>query len=527
MEHLGKLYLNLIEARSSDPAAIPVVLSTGGVYCIATLGQDRVLTPAAQTISAPSWRHEAVLNIEAPVNNLAVQVWEKAEGTSDADKLLGEVTVAIDRRWNEEPVDSWYRLVGDEEKQKSGRRISFTHKKKNKNPKLTELRLKIQYVRYKRFISFFFEDSFLCATLLCFLSSDDKLAQALLALARSQDSAVELVKHIMDREVDQFSEKDGSETATLLRSNNMATIMLIEFCRMFGMGYLSSTLKSLVTRVCQHPGTIEIDPLKLLDSNDRAKNIQELRKSTNEFLSTILSSLDSLPDEFRVVWQHLHKKVKQYFPDSALKLVGGFLFLRFFCPAILAPHNFGLVDEPPCPEAQRHLTLVTKTLQNLANGMRFGTKEPYMEPMNVLVDEQAENVINFFKAIMAKEETERTWDLSAAALDVSMEKAVKIEHLDCIVMHTSKHLVELTQTMPEAERASLLAEADLKFIPLIKLREDQLKNTALRMSSESVGGIDPPNKEKKSSKGAWLSASVKKKEKEKDSKSLKDSRDKH
>ena len=152
----------------------------------------------------------------------------------------------------------------------------------------------------------------------------------------------------------------------------------------------------------------QIDPLKLLDSNDRAKNIQELRKSTNEFLTTILSSLDSLPDEFRcvcvrcavyacavvcamqlmpvsfsceydrVVWQHLHKKVKQYFPDSALKLVGGFLFLRFFCPAILAPHNFGLVDEPPCPEAQRHLTLVTKTLQNLANGMRFGTKEPYM-----------------------------------------------------------------------------------------------------------------------------------------------------
>ena len=38
----------------------------------------------------------------------------------------------------------------------------------------------------------------------------------------------------------------------------MATIMLIEFCRMFGMGYLNSTLKSLVTRVCQHPGTIEV-----------------------------------------------------------------------------------------------------------------------------------------------------------------------------------------------------------------------------------------------------------------------------
>jgi hypothetical protein len=250
---------------------------------------------------------------------------------------------------------------------------------------------------------------------------------------------------------------DGSETATLLRSNNMATIMLIEFCRMFGMGYLSSTLKSLVTRVCQHPGTIEVTTsrhsppfvvvfvfvfvfvfvilIKLIiifsqrfESIVPTRGRRSIRSScwtrtigprtsrssasppTNSSppfsppsthyptnsgacggvracvrvrwcvrCNSCHSSSSHFHANFaRVVWQHLHKKVKQYFPDSALKLVGGFLFLRFFCPAILAPHNFGLVDEPPCPEAQRHLTLVTKTLQNLANGMRFGTKEPYM-----------------------------------------------------------------------------------------------------------------------------------------------------
>jgi len=510
MEHLGKLYLNLIEARSADPAALPVFLSTGGVYCIATLGHDRVLTPAAQAVTAPAWRHEAVLNIEAPVNNLLVQLWEKLEG-NDVDKLLGELNVAIDRTWNEETVDCWYRLTREDDNEKKSRRISFSHKKKNKNP-LTELRLKLQYVRYKKFISFFFEDNFMCASNLCFLSSSDKLAQALLALARTQDAAVDLVKHITGREVDQFSQKDGSETATLLRSNNMATIMLIEFCRMFGLGYLNTTLKALVTKVCQHPGATEIDPLKLQDPNDRVKNTVELRKSTNEFLSSILNSLDSLPDEFRVVWQYLHTKVKQYFPESALKLVGGFLFLRFFCPAILAPHNFGLVDEPPSPEAQRQLTLVTKTLQNLANGMRFGTKEPYMDPMNVLVDEQSENVTNFFNAIMTKEETERTWDLSAAALDVSTEQAVKIEHLDCIVMHTSKHLAELQRSIPKdkMEWADVLAEADLKFVPLIKIREAQLKDAAaLKASSDA---LDLAKKDKGSKGGAWLTASVKKKE---------------
>jgi hypothetical protein len=45
----------------------------------------------------------------------------------------------------------------------------------------------------------------------------------------------------------------------------------------------------------------QIDPLKLQDPNDRLRNIQELRKSINDFLFSILNSLDSLPDEFRCV----------------------------------------------------------------------------------------------------------------------------------------------------------------------------------------------------------------------------------
>jgi len=114
---------------------------------------------------------------------------------------------------------------------------------------------------------------------------------------------------------------------------------------------------------------------------------------TSQFSPCPYDRMDS-----RVVWQYLHRKVHHYFPEIALKVVGGSLFLRFFCPAILSPHWFGLVEggppchsppgfgygvthsvlEPPSPEAQRHLTLVTKTIQNIANGMRFGKKEAYM-----------------------------------------------------------------------------------------------------------------------------------------------------
>jgi hypothetical protein len=62
--------------------------------------------------------------------------------------------------------------------------------------------------------------------------------------------------------------------------------------------------------------------------------------------------------------------------------VSGFLFLRFFCPAILNPKLFGLLKDHPRPRAQRTLTLIAKALQGLANMTTFGNKEPWMEPMN-------------------------------------------------------------------------------------------------------------------------------------------------
>jgi len=57
------------------------------------------------------------------------------------------------------------------------------------------------------------------------------------------------------------------------------------------------------------------------------------------------------------------------------------MFLRFFCPAIVAPRNFGLVEDVPSQSLVRGLILVTKVLQNLAN-LQIFQKEPYMMDMN-------------------------------------------------------------------------------------------------------------------------------------------------
>ena len=65
--------------------------------------------------------------------------------------------------------------------------------------------------------------------------------------------------------------------------------------------------------------------------------------------------------------------------------ISGFLFLRFFCPAILNPYNFGLMDEHPSGVVARNLTLVAKTLQSLAN-LSPSEKEPFMEIMNPFIN---------------------------------------------------------------------------------------------------------------------------------------------
>ena len=48
--------------------------------------------------------------------------------------------------------------------------------------------------------------------------------------------------------------------------------------------------------------------------------------------------------------------------------IGGFFFLRFICPAIVAPSGFGItsVNTQPC---QRALILISKVIQNVSNAI--------------------------------------------------------------------------------------------------------------------------------------------------------------
>ena len=48
-------------------------------------------------------------------------------------------------------------------------------------------------------------------------------------------------------------------------------------------------------------------------------------------------------------------------------VINGFLFLRLFCPAIVAPQLYNLVDTDPDPRTSRILKVIARILQYLAN----------------------------------------------------------------------------------------------------------------------------------------------------------------
>ena len=86
------------------------------------------------------------------------------------------------------------------------------------------------------------------------------------------------------------------------------------------------------------------------------------------------------------------------------RVVSGFIFLRLICPAILNPRQFGLLQEPPPHTAARSLIMIAKCLQNLANLMEFGGKEPNMEVVNPFILKNKERMIVFLDTLSSIKE---------------------------------------------------------------------------------------------------------------------------
>ena len=112
----------------------------------------------------------------------------------------------------------------------------------------------------------------------------------------------------------------------------------------------------------------------------------------------------------RALCDHLWHVVEEKFPDSRHSVVGCFIFLRFFCPAIVSPESVD-IDLPEGKDIRRALLLMTKVIQNLASNVMFGSKEPHMKVLNDFLGDNILQVTKFLSDCAVKP---RSWEVLAA-----------------------------------------------------------------------------------------------------------------
>ncbi|KAH8701863.1 putative GTPase activating protein [Talaromyces proteolyticus] len=175
------------------------------------------------------------------------------------------------------------------------------------------------------------------------------------------------------------------EANLLFRGNSLLTKALDMHMRRLGKEYLEETIGERVRDLDESDPDCEVDPMRTRPE-DLDRNWRNLIGLTSLFWKSIAGSASRCPSELRRIFRHVRACAEDRYGDFLRSVtyssVSGFLFLRFFCPAILNPKLFGLMKEHPRPRAQRTLTLIAKALQGLANMTTFGGKEPWMEPMN-------------------------------------------------------------------------------------------------------------------------------------------------
>ncbi|KAK9478828.1 hypothetical protein V1514DRAFT_329875 [Lipomyces japonicus] len=215
----------------------------------------------------------------------------------------------------------------------------------------------------------------------------------------------------------------------LFRGNSLLTKSLDAHMRRIGSDYLLETIGDLVQRVIDENLSCEVDPCKLSADESLDENWNKLLAYMTIFWNRVQSSSRSCPPALRRIFHNIRLQVENKFGEFLLAAsysgVSGFLFLRFFCPAVLNPKLFDLVNDHPPSRAQRTLTLIAKGLQGLANRTHFGYKEPWMSPMNTFLNDHIQEVNQFIADVS-------TWrssiypQISKGIADVSMVNQASI-----------------------------------------------------------------------------------------------------
>ncbi|KAG2198112.1 hypothetical protein INT46_000888 [Mucor plumbeus] len=237
------------------------------------------------------------------------------------------------------------------------------------------------------------------------------LARNLLRIYEGMGLTLTWIKSLIDYEVSSLSSDDVN---ILFRGNSFFTKVIDNYMKMSGKEFLEEALQFTIQKICKFSLHIEVESSRLSNSTteNTLANCSELFSHVRSIWSGIQRAKTKCPIELRRIFGHLQSAIIKKFDLGKETLdrhhqvarytcVSGFIFLRWICPAIISPKQFGLVQDHPDTKTCRTLTLIAKCLMTLASHSTIeqNAKEPWMVRLNEFVQNNTHHFMNFINFV--------------------------------------------------------------------------------------------------------------------------------
>lgn len=118
--------------------------------------------------------------------------------------------------------------------------------------------------------------------------------------------------------------------------------------RLIGLQYLHKTLRPTLELVFNEKKPCEIDPTRVRDTNQIETNLNNLKSYVQKIFQAITQSAVYCPALMCQIFNNLKECAMNCFPNNRevrYSVISGFIFLRFFAPAILGPRLFDMTTQ--------------------------------------------------------------------------------------------------------------------------------------------------------------------------------------
>jgi GTPase-activator protein for Ras-like GTPase len=283
----------------------------------------------------------------------------------------------------------------------------------------------------------------------------------------------------------------------LFRTDSLVTHLFVQWLRSpVGATFLGGLVEPLLRRIVAIAGDLDRQPFDVkaaaaaaakaktadiveeagsVDDAAEAEQLLEARRTrlleaTQSVIGGIVSSANRVPEPIKRLCRALRDDVEaRYTPDAgedrgsvAAAAVGSVIFLRWICPALVTPELWG-IDAPEellnSPALKRGIILITKVVQNLANGItRF--KESYMKFLDPLLEERHSSVRNYLLKLTRNVKRPEPIDADTFSIDVvCAQRGAALSSLFWQVSAAHKDLVAFCQDQHRASDGDASAAA--------------------------------------------------------------------